>query len=77
MLAVRLGEHHHLDVGRIAPEAGEDVCEVGDLAIRQRETLGLVHARKRGSRVASERHVTEGAARMRLEQALRLARLRA
>ena len=39
MLAVRLREHHHLDVGRVAAEAPEDIGEVGDLSVRQREAL--------------------------------------
>ena len=35
VLGVDVGEHHQLDVGRVAPERGEGVEQVADLVIRQ------------------------------------------
>jgi hypothetical protein len=72
MLAVRLREHHHLDVGRVAPDAREHVREVGDLAFREREPECSIDAREGASRIRAESDVTERAAWMRLEQAARL-----
>ena len=75
MLAVGLREHHHLDVRRVAPQALEDVGEIGDLSLRQREALRRVHACERGLRIRAEHDVPQRSARMRLEQASRLRRI--
>ena len=38
MFGIGLGEHHQLDVGRVAAGAGEDVEQVIDFVVRQRQT---------------------------------------
>jgi hypothetical protein len=37
MLGIGLGEHHQLDVGRVAPELREGVQQVVDLVVGQRQ----------------------------------------
>ena len=67
MLGVRLGEHHQLDVGRVASRLGEGIDQVVDLVLRQGQAhlaVGLhqrvaarpdhVHRRQRLRRIVAE-----------------------
>jgi hypothetical protein len=47
VLAVRLREHHQLDVGRIAFERAKALLEVGDLVVCQRQAKLAVRALER------------------------------
>ena len=70
MLGVRLREHHQLDVRRVAAEPREDVGEVVDLVVREREAQRLVPREQapRGSRPSAM--CSRASARgVRLEQA--------
>jgi hypothetical protein len=68
MLAVRLREHHQLDVGRVAAQAREDIGEVGDFPVRKGEALRIIDSRERRPRIRAERDTAERSARMGLEQ---------
>jgi hypothetical protein len=54
MLAVRLREHHQLDVGRIALEPAEALLEVRDLVVCQRQAKLDVGALERGAAGAED-----------------------
>ncbi len=56
VLAVRLREHHELDVGRVATERRERALEVLDLVRREREPHLRVRGLERGAVAADRRH---------------------
>ena len=49
VLGIGLGEHHQLDVGRIAPGAAEIFDKVVDLIVGKRQTKIAIRALKRGA----------------------------
>ena len=55
VFGVRLGEHHQLDVGRVAAKGGEVVDEVVDLVGGEREAERDVGGGERGGRLGAER----------------------
>ena len=68
MLAVRLREHHDLDIRRIAAHARIDIREIADLVGRQRESQFGIGARQRGGRRIAERDAGHRPWFVRLEQ---------
>ncbi len=57
MLAVGLGKHHQLDIGRVAPQARKGLEEVLDFVIGQRQAPGRVGFFKGGSPSLKHIHV--------------------
>ena len=70
VLAVGLGEHHELDVGRIAADAAEVVEQVVDFVIGQGEAHLAIRALQRRSSAADQSDGRERPGRKFAEQAL-------
>lgn len=68
MLGVRLGEHHQLDVGRVASGLREGVDEIVDLVLRQRQAHPAVGGGQRGAPLADEVHRRQRLRRVMAEQ---------
>jgi hypothetical protein len=60
VLAVGLREHHQLDVGGVALQAGEGVDQVVDLVVGQRQAPLLVGGLQRGAAAAQHIHKLHG-----------------
>jgi len=58
VLGIGLREHHQLDIGGIAPDAGEGVDQVIDLVVRQRQSEAAIGVLQRGT--ATRHHVDRG-----------------
>lgn len=72
MLAVRLREHHQLDVGRVAFELAERVDQIVDFVIGEREAQLDVRALERGAADAQHVDGRERLGRQFVEQVLRV-----
>ena len=72
VLAVRLREHHQLDVGRVAAEAGEGGAEVVDLVRREGESARAVGLLERCAPAAEDVHGDQRPRRTLLEQPRRI-----
>jgi hypothetical protein len=68
VLAVGLGEHHQLDVGRVALQAGEGLDQVVDLVVRQRQAEGGVGGLQRRAALAQHVHMGHRLGRLLVEQ---------
>ena len=71
VFAVGLGEHHQLDIGGVALQAGEGVHQVVHLVIGQRQTESGVGPLQRGATAAQHIHMLHGRGLQRGEQSVR------
>ncbi len=71
VFAVGLGEHHQLDIGGVALQAGEGVHQVVHLVIGQRQTEAGVGVLQRGAPAAQHIHMLHGRGLQRGEQSVR------
>ena len=71
VFAVGLGEHHQLDIGGVALQAGEGVYQVVHLVIGQRQTESGVGPLQRGTPAAQHIHMLHGRGLQRGEQSVR------
>ena len=71
VFAVGLGEHHQLDIGGVALQAGEGVHQVVHLVIGQRQTESGVGPLQRGAPTAQHIHMLHGRGLQRGEQSVR------
>ena len=72
VLGVRLGEHHQLDVGRVAAHPTEARVEIIDLVRRQREAQCDIRALDRGTALREQRNHGQRPGREMGEQRLRV-----
>ena len=70
VLGVRLGEHHQLDVGRVAPDAGEVVHQIVDFVVRQGQAQLAVGHHQRVTTAGKDVHGGQGLRGVVLEQGM-------